>query len=124
MSRQSAASPRERLAEIEEIQIETRRSAENPVHRTIIWVVVLGDAVYVRSVRGKAGRWYKELTANPSGAIHMEGQRIPVHAVPVTDPNIIEQVSKEYLRKYRGSEYAPAMVRDEVLDTTLRLDPA
>jgi hypothetical protein len=122
MSRQSAASPRHRLAETEEITIFTQRSAESPAHRTTIWVVVVGDVVYVRSVRGKAGRWYKEITANPVGAIHLPGERISVHAVPVTDNKTIEQVSQEYLRKYHGSEYAPAMVRHEVLDTTLRLD--
>ncbi len=121
---QSMANPRHRLAEVEEIQIETQRSAASPTHRTTIWVVVLGDDIYVRSVRGKAGRWYKEMTANPSGVVHVDGQRIPVRAVPVADSKLIEQVSQEYLRKYQGSEYAPPMVRAEVLDTTLRLDPA
>src|SRR5262252_4118683 len=110
---QSMATPRNRLAETEEIKIETQQHVASPIHRTTIWVVVLGENIFVRSVRGKHGRWFKEITANPSGAINMEGQRIPVRAVPVTDPNMIEQVSKEYLRKYRGSEFAPSMARTE-----------
>ena len=54
-----------------EIDIETSRGDGAPVHRTTIWIVVVGDVVYVRSVRGPAGRWYRELVANPVGAVHV-----------------------------------------------------
>jgi Uncharacterized protein conserved in bacteria (DUF2255) len=57
------------LAEIEEVDIETRAAPGAPAHRVTIWVVVDGDAAYVRSVRGARGCWYREATAYPE-AVH------------------------------------------------------
>ncbi len=116
---------RNRLAQAQEIQIETRRRDANaPAHRTTIWVVVVGDAVYVRSVRGVTGRWYQEIKANPVAAVHVDGQRIPVQAMPVTDDATIKQVSDAYRQKYRNDPSSLAsMVRDEILPTTLRVEP-
>jgi hypothetical protein len=87
-------------------------------------VVVDDNNVYVRSVRGSNGRWYQEATANPDVAIHMNGQRFAAHAVPVTDQAFIARVSNGYLRKYRGDPAVNSMVREEILPTTLRLEPA
>ncbi len=118
------ADMRNRLAQAEEIRIETRQPGpQSPVHRTTIWVTVVGDDVFVRSVRGNAGRWYQEIKANPNAAVHVNGQRVPVRAILVTDAAAIARVSDAYRRKYRDSAYMPPMVRDEVLPTTLRLEP-
>lgn len=110
------------LAHIDEVDIETY-SGTGQTHRIIIWVVVDDHKVYVRSFRGEKGRWYQEIMANRSGAIHMDGQRLPVHAIPVTDEETITRVSNEILRKYHNSNSARSMVREEVLPTTLRLEP-
>src|SRR5256885_14061368 len=61
----------------EEVDIETH-PPEGPVHRATIWVVVDGDSAYIRSVRGPAGRWYRELVANPAGGLHVDGKRLAV----------------------------------------------
>jgi len=63
-----------------EIQIETSRGGGAPVHQTVIWIVVDGDVAYVRSVRGPAGRWFRELQANPHGAVLAGGRRVGVAA--------------------------------------------
>ena len=107
----------------EEIEIETQ-SATVRTHRTTIWVVVVDNNVYVRSVRGRAGRWYRAITANPQGAIYVDGRRLSVRAIPVTDPATIARVSNAYLQKYRHSPFVNSMVREETLPTTLRLEPA
>ncbi len=112
------------LAQTQEIQIETQRPGANAsTHRTTIWVVVLGDVVFVRSVRGSAGRWYQEITANPIATVHVNGQPILVRAVPVTDDATIARVSDTYRRKYRNDSSLPSIVRDEILPTTLQLEP-
>ena len=113
-----------RLASEEEVDIETSPGPEKPSRRVTIWVVVVDGQVYVRSVRGPAGRWYRDLQRNPRGALYLGDQAIRVHAVPVTDADRIRAVSDAYLRKYAASPHAPPMVREEVLPTTLRLDPA
>ena len=122
MPKQFDANVLNQLANAEEIEIETR-SATGRTHRTTIWVVVDDNNVYVRSVRGRNGHWYQEITANPDAAIHVDGRRLVVHAVPVTDEALIARVSNSYLRKYRGSPFVNSIVREEVLPTTLRLEP-
>ena len=53
----SDAKPLSLLDEPKEVRIEPRREGDSPEHRTIIWVVVVEGEVFVRSVRGRRGRW-------------------------------------------------------------------
>ena len=121
MPKQFDANVLNQLANAQEIEIETRPPTGRP-HRTIIGVVVDDDNVYVRSVCGRNGRWYQRITANPDAAIHVDGRRLAVHAVPVTDEAMIARVSNAFLRKY-SSPAANSIVREETLPTTLRLEP-
>src|SRR5206468_11932141 len=52
----------DRLAAAEEIDVETQ-APEGPVHRTTIWVMVSDGDVFLRSVRGESGRWFREASA-------------------------------------------------------------
>jgi len=114
------------LDETKEVRIETRRDGDSPEHRTIIWVVVVEGEVCVRSVRGQRGRWYREISSNPEGALHVEDDRIPVQAVPATEGATVDAVSAAFRSKYQQSSPASteAMVRPETLPTTLKLSPA
>jgi hypothetical protein len=112
-----------RLEAAAEVDIETQRAEDGPVHRTTIWAVVTDGVVYVRSLRGGAGRWYQELRANPRAVVHVEGESIPVTAVPAVDPESVERASDGFRRKYKDSPHMPPMIADEILDTTLRLEP-
>jgi hypothetical protein len=114
------------IDEAREVRIETRRDEDAPAHRTTIWVVTVDGAVFVRSVRGGEGRWYREVSSNPAAALHVGGDRIPVRAVPVTDDATIEAVSEAYREKYGRTSPGStrAMVQPETLPTTLRLEPA
>ncbi|HUN42098.1 MAG TPA: DUF2255 family protein [Acetobacteraceae bacterium] len=96
---------------------------KHPAIAVVIWVVVDGDTVFVRSVRGEQGRWYKDLAAGGPATLEFEGRRVAVQAVPATDADSVARASRQYLAKYRDSPYAEPMVRGEVLATTLRLDP-
>ena len=112
------------LAKIDEVDIETRAGPHAPAHRTTIWVVVDGDAAYVRSVRGARGRWYREARAYPEAVLHVGGRALPVHIESVGDEATIARVSNAFLQKYaRWPNDARAMVRDDVLQATLRLRP-
>jgi hypothetical protein len=114
------------LDETDEVYIETRRDADSPEHRTIVWAVVVGGEVFVRSVRARKGRWYREISANPEGALRVGDVRIPVRAAPATDAATVDAVSEAYRRKYEDAWPGPtaAMVRPETLPTTLKLSPA
>ena len=100
------------------------RSPKGRTHSVPIWVVVDGDAVFVRTYRGKTSRWYRELLATP-GALVIDGQRIRVRAVQENDREAIRRASDGYRKKYARSRASlEGMLRRSVLDTTLRLEPA
>lgn len=111
------------LDRTEEVEIETR-APEGPAHRTIIWVVVDDGDVFIRSFRGGTARWYREAIANPAVAFHVDGRRLTATAIPATDPDSIDRASAAFKRTYAGDPAVGSMVRPEVLDTTLRLEPA
>ena len=114
------------LDQTKEVQIETRRDEDAPIHRTIIWVVTVDGEVFVRSVRGEKGRWYREVSRNPDAALHAQDRRIPVRAVPVRGETTVGAVSDAYRDKYGRTSPGStrAMLRPETLPTTLKLEPA
>lgn len=115
----------ERLREEIEVEIETRSGAEAPPHRTIIWVVVDGKGrVLVRSYRGASARWYREATSGSPVALVNGEEVVPVSVEHAIDDDRIEACSAELERKYAGDPATPAMVREDVLDTTLELRPS
>ena len=108
------------LRALQEIAIRTEKHSDTAV---VIWVVVADDEVFLRSVRGSKGRWYRDVAAGGPATLEFAGCRLAVQAFPVSDADAIARASNEYLRKYQPSPYAQSMVRDEVLPTTLRLEP-
>ena len=110
------------LERAEEVEVETQAPGKEP-RRTVIWVVVDGEDVFIRTFKGAGSRWYRDVEANPAVAIHVDGKRLPVSAIAATDPDSIDRANAGYLAKYSGDPAAKAMVRPEVLDTTLRLEP-
>jgi hypothetical protein len=51
------------LDDVEEIEIETRTGlleTDTP-QRTVVWVVVVDEDVYVRSVNGELAHWYQPI---------------------------------------------------------------
>lgn len=107
----------------EEVEIETARP-DGRLRRTVIWVVVDGDDVFVRSVRGDRGYWY-QAAIEPAArvALLIDGRRIPVRAIPATDGLSIEACSRGFERKYAADVSLHSMLRPAVLGTTLRLEP-
>jgi hypothetical protein len=106
------------------VEIETK-SAKGTTHSVPIWIVVADGVPYVRSVRGPQGRWYKELLASGEGAIVARGKRTPVKAVHDRSKAAIDATSAALRRKYKSSGQSLAsMLLDNVLDTTVRLEPA
>ena len=108
------------LREGREVAILTEK---HPNSAVVIWVVVADNEVFVRSVGGTKGRWYRDLAAGGPATLEFAGRVLTVQAIPVSDPEAVARASREYLRKYQPSPYAQAMVKSEILSTTLRLEP-
>jgi len=118
--------PTDQLAAIDaalEVEIETRPAADEPSHRTIIWIVAEADEVFVRSVRGGRGRWYREAMATREAILRVGGAATAVRITPAIDAPSIDRCSRALRRKYAGDPALGTMLRPETLSTTLRLDP-
>ena len=103
------------------VRIETGRPG-GPVHSTIIWAIVDGDEVFIRSWRGAGARWYREALADADVALVVAKRRLPARTIRATDPDSVARTSAGLERKYAGDPATPSMVRDDILDTTLRLE--
>ena len=53
----------------------------------------------------------------------IDQRELPVRVTPAPDPADVAAVSQAILSKYATSPYARVMVSDEIVPTTLRLDP-
>jgi hypothetical protein len=112
------------LHDAREVDIETRAGSGSPVHRTTIWIVVDDeDRALIRTSLGPNSRWSREVMAEPECVLHVGRRALPVRAVPAADPDRVEAYSAAMLRKYRSSRSAQAMVADDLLPTTLELQP-
>lgn len=108
------------ISNADEVLIETRAGDRN--FRTIIWVVVDGTDILVRSVRGVAGRWYQRALADPNVTLIVEDESLDFIATAV-EAGVIERTSEALRLKYRPGRSLDSMLRSEVLDTTLLLEP-
>jgi len=111
------------LADVEEIRIGFRRP-DGSSGSTPIWVVQVGDDIYVRSVRGPRGGWYRRLRANPGGEVWDGEHRHLVRAEAVTDAGMLAEVTNAYATKYSGSPFVRPLLGEPSVGATLRLDPA
>ena len=114
-----------KIAESDEVDIETRRDARSPIHRTTIWIVPTEYGVFVRSYKGKRGRWYHEALTNPRVTIGIGRRKVAARVKPEHDPKVNRALTAGYREKYgeRWPEETDPMLRRSVVATTLRLIP-
>ena len=112
-----------KLAESDEVDIETRHNKKSPVHRTTIWIVPVKTGVYIRSFKGKKGRWYQEALTHLRVTIRVGRRKVEARAEPEKKPSVIREVSAGYREKYgeRWPDETAPMLRRSVLPTTLRV---
>ena len=105
------------------VDIETVRQS-GAHRRTVIWIVTDRSDVYVRSVRGTRGRWYRDLLERPDGVLHVGTEAVAVRAVRASDAASVELVSDLLRMKYRRQRASTAsMLQPHTFETTLRLEP-
>lgn len=85
----------------EELQLSSLRSNGTLRNPVTMWVVRLGDDLFVRSVNGRNSAWFRGVLTQHAGRIQAGGVEKDVTFVEETDPAVIEQVGAAYLAKYR-----------------------
>jgi hypothetical protein len=113
----------DKIGTAEELEIAPLRSDGTPRNPVTIWVVRLGDDLYVRSYKGRSGAWFRAAQGRHEGRIRAAGVEKDVTFVEENDPGMNDQIDTAYRSKYRrhGAQYVNAMVAPEARATTLKL---
>ena len=90
-----------------------------------IWVVRVGDDLYVRSVNGRTSGWFRGVQTRHEGHIRAGGVDKDVTFVEEADDSVNEQIDNAYRTKYR--RYAASIVNTtltaEARAATIKLVP-
>jgi hypothetical protein len=114
-----------KIGSAEELQIASLRKDNTLRNQVIIWVVRVGDDLYVRAVKGRTGPWFRGIQTRHEGRIQSGGVEKDVTFVEETDSAVNEQVDAAYRKKYSRypKEYVDACVTPEAQAATLKLVP-
>ena len=102
----------QKIGTAEELQIASLRHDGTLRKTTTIWVVRVGDDLYVRSVNGRGSFWFRGTQTRHEGHIRAGGIDKDVTFVEETDSNVNEQIDAAYRTKYR--RYAAGIVNTTV----------
>ncbi len=113
-----------RIGNTEEIEIAPRRGDGTLYKPVTIWVVRVGDDLYVRSYRGRGSGWFRGAQVRREGRIQAGSVGRDVAFTEETDSGVNDKIDAAYRAKYgRYPQYVAPMLTDEVRGTTIKLTP-
>lgn len=114
----------DKIGTAEELEIAPLRSDGTLRTSVTIWVVRVGDDLYVRSYRGRTSAWFRGVQARHEGRIWAGVVEKDVTFVEEADPRVNDHIDAAYRAKYRRyPQYVSPMLTPEVRATTLKLAP-
>jgi hypothetical protein len=114
-----------RVGDATELQLATRRSDGTLTRYTTMWVVRVGDDLYVRSAGGPERPWYRHALANGAGSIRAGGIEAAV-AFGTADDGVQGAIDTAYHAKYDsyGPRIVGSVVGPDAHGVTIRLHSA
>lgn len=92
----------------------------------IVWHIVVDDALYIRSVRGTEGAWYRGVQRTSSGVIDadvIDADVIDADVEFTHDHSRDDAIDTAYHDKYGNGAAVRAITSEQARATTLRVDP-
>jgi hypothetical protein len=113
----------ETIAAAREIEISSLREDGALTKPVTIWAVRVGDELYVRSVRGNAGGWYRAAERRHEGRIEAGDAAVDV-AFEDAAHHLDEEIDAAYREKYGyPSDPVDSITTDAAKATTIRVVP-
>jgi len=114
-----------KIAAAEELELASVRQGDTLGNPVTIWVVRVGDDLYVRSWKGDAGAWFRATQVRHAGHIEAGGVGKDVSFVAETDDDVNDRIDAAYRAKYRrhGARYVDPMVAPTARATTIKVVP-
>ncbi len=114
----------ERIGRAEEVRVESVGEDGTLSKPVTIWAVRHGDGIYVRSVRGRDGRWYRAVQKTRQGQIRGGGVQVDV-TFEEAEAGVEGELDDAYRTKYR--RYAGAILNSvltaQARSATVKLVP-
>ena len=113
-----------RIGTAEELQIASLRQDGTLRKPVTIWVVRLGDDLYIRAVNGRTGAWFRSTQVCHEGHIQAGGIDKDVMFVDA-DTGINDQIDAAYRTKYRryAANIVGSILTPEARSSTIKLVP-
>jgi hypothetical protein len=113
-----------KIGDAEELRIASLRADGTLRKPVIIWVVRVGDDIYIRCVNGREGAWFRGVQTRYEGHISAGGVQKDVTFVEEADADLNARIDEAYLTKYqRYPQWVAPMVTPEVKAATLKVLP-
>jgi hypothetical protein len=113
----------ETIAAAKEIEVSSLREDGALTKPVTIWAVAIGDELYVRSVRGDRGGWYRAAEQRHEGRIEAGDTAVDV-AFEDAPNHLDEKIDAAYKTKYGyPSDPVDSITTDAAKATTTRLVP-
>jgi hypothetical protein len=115
-----------KIGRAEELEIAPLRGDGTLRKPVTIWVVRLGDDIYVRSYKGRtAAAWFRGALVRHAGQIRAGGVDKDVTFVEEPAPDINKQIDAAYRAKYRrySASIISTVVSPEARAATIKLVP-
>jgi hypothetical protein len=114
----------EKVGRAEELQIAPVGPDGQLRKPVTVWVVRQGDDLYVRSVRGRSGQWFRGTQERHEGRIRAGGVQQDVAFVDAGH-DIDDEVDAAYRAKYRryAGNILNSVLTPEARSTTIKLVP-
>jgi hypothetical protein len=110
-----------------EVEVSSVRRDGSLSRTRTVWIVRVGDQLYLRSVNGPDAAWYRSTRTFHQGRIQARGVARDVTWIDVNateQPDVDPAVDAEYARKYQGSTAAIARINSPpARATTMRVEP-
>jgi hypothetical protein len=113
----------ERIASEREIEVSSLREDGALTKPVTIWAVRVEDDLYVRSVRGDAGGWFKAAEQRHEGRIEADSSAVDV-AFEDVPHHLDAEIDAAYKVKYGyPSDPVDSITTDAARETTIRVVP-
>ena len=114
-----------KIGKAEELELSSLRSDGTMRKPVTIWVVRLDDDLYVRSVNGPTGAWFRGTQVRQEGRVEAGGVHKGVSFVQVVDPQINDRIDAAYRSKYRryAANIVGTILTPQAKASTLKLVP-
>lgn len=111
------------FAAVEEITIQTMKEDGSLRRAVPIWVVAVGNELFVRSSHGRGSGWYRGATTRHRAVIAGANQAQAVALVEEHEK--VAQLDDAYRHKYRRYErsFLPALLAEPARTAAFRLEP-